>query len=62
MLIESDHSDLWKNEQSLWEVVKALAEGRVWGGDPDEWEALNEEERIDRVVSIVEHNFQEWVG
>lgn len=46
----------------MWEVVKALAEGRVWGGNPDEWEALNEGERIDRVVSIVEHNFKEWVG
>lgn len=60
ILIESDQSDLLKNESSLWEVVRALAVGRSWGGDVEAWAERDEAAKIAYVVDVVADNFARW--
>jgi hypothetical protein len=62
ILIESDQSDLAMSESALWEVVRALAAGRSWGGDAEAWAEREEVAKIAHVVDVVADNFARWSG
>jgi hypothetical protein len=50
------------SESALWEVVRALAAGRSWGGDAEAWAEREEVAKIAHVVDVVADNFARWSG